>query len=196
MKKTIIVATMLALAACAEAPQTFVAGPLSFEKATSITTVNVHEIRVLNHYQAPLKRPNVEQEFAVTPAAAVTKWVHQRLRANPSAPTNSVLEVTINDASVAEEKLAKTKGFKGLVTDDQDARYTAKLSVTFKHYPNAGGASNATGDVIISRARTINERATVNEREAIYHQMTDALMNDFDREANARLRQYFSPYIR
>lgn len=196
MKKIIAVAVMLGLSACAQAPEAYVAGPLTFEKASNPVTVNVHEIRVVNHYQAPLKRPNVEQEFTVTPAAAVSKWVSQRLRANPGISANSVLEVTINEASVVEEKLQKTQGFKGLVTDDQDARYTAKLSVTFKHYSAAGVASNATGDVIISRARTINERATVYEREAIYHQMTDALMNDFDREANARLRQYFSPYIR
>ncbi len=195
MKKVLIITILALLSACAQAPEAFKAGPLAFEREQGITRLSVNEIRVVNHYQSPMKRPNVEQEFPVAPASAVSTWVSKRLRANPGS-NQGILEVTIHDASVLEQALPKTEGFKGLITDDQDARYTAKLVVSFKHYPQGSTAANATGDVTVSRSRTINERATVSEREAIFHQMTNALMTDFDREANSRLRQYFAAYIR
>lgn len=194
-KALLFTLTIALLSACAQAPEAFKAGPLAFELEQGITQMSVNEIRVINHYQSPMKRPNVEQEFPVTPSAAVGTWVSKRLRANPGSNLG-VLEVTIHDASVVEQALPKTEGFKGLITDDQDARFTAKLVVSFKHYPAGSSAANATGDVTVSRSRTINERATVSERAAIFHQMTNALMTDFDREANTRLRQYFAAYIR
>lgn len=187
--------TIALLGACAQAPEAFKPSPLAFELEQGITQMSVNEIRVVNHYQSPMKRPNVEQDFPVAPASAVNTWVSQRLRATPGN-NQGILEVTIHDASVIEQALPKTEGFKGLITNDQDARFTAKLVVSFKHYPQGSNAANATGDVTVSRSRTIGERATVSEREAIFHQMTNALMTDFDREANARLRQYFAAYIR
>lgn len=196
MNKALLFTLSIALlGACAQAPEVFKAGPLAFELEQGVTHLSVNEIRVLNYYQSPIKRPNVEQEFPVAPSAAVSTWVSKRLRANPGN-NQGILEVTIHEASVIEQALPKTEGFKGLITDDQDARYTAKLVVSFKHYPAGSSAANATGDVTVSRSRTINERATVSEREAIFHQMTNTLMTDFDREANSRLRQYFATYIR
>lgn len=196
MKKALLIALSMALlAACAQAPEPFKPGPLAFERSTQVMVVDAQEVRLLNHYQSTATRPHAEQQFPVPPAAAVSTWVAKRLRAAPGSQAG-VLEVTIHDASVIEQPLAKTEGFKGLITDDQDARYTATLAVSFKYYPTGSIAARATGEVTVSRSRTINERATVSEREAIFHQMTDALMTDFDREANARLRQYFAAYIR
>lgn len=195
MKKIIIIAMALFVASCEQGPTPFVAAPFAFETQHDAIRVNVHEIRVIQQYQSPLKRPNVEQEFPVTPAAAIERWVKLRLSSNPTISANSVLEITIEDASVREVKLPKTKGFKGLITDDQDARYDAKMNVSFKLYSGGAGISDASAQVTISRSRTINERATVYQREAIYHQMTAEMMNDFDRETHTRLRQYFSQYL-
>jgi hypothetical protein len=193
MKKILIIALAVLLAGCEQAPTPFTAQPFAFELNTAAPLgINVSRITINDAYRPPLKRPFVEQEFPVAPATAVHKWVDRRLKATGQS---GVLEITITDASVQEVKLPKTKGFKGLITDDQDARYDAKLAVSFKLYSGKGGISDASGDVTISRSRSINERATVYQREAIYHQMTMEMMNDFERETNARLKQYFSNYL-
>lgn len=195
IKALLFTMSIALLAACAQAPEAFKPHPLAFESMTPPITIDAQEIRLLNHYQSTATRPHAEQQFPVPPATAASTWVAKRLHAAPGSQAG-VLEVTIHDASVIEQPLPKTEGFKGLITDDQDARYTAKLAVSFKYYPTGSISARASGDVTVSRSRTINERATVSEREAMFHQMTNALMTDFDREANARLRQYFAAYIR
>ena len=194
MKKLIPLALIALLTACENAPQAYHAPALSFTTTQAAPIrMNVAKIDVINHYQPPYKRPNVEQEFPVAPAKAVEQWVVHRMESTGSSGT---LEITIHTASAIETPLKKTAGVKGLFTDDQDARYDTKIAVTFRLLDSTSTASRATADVEVTRFITINEKATVYERERIYHQMLDKLMVDFDREAQQRLRQYFSAYMR
>ncbi len=194
MKKILIMTMMLVLAGCQNAPQGFTAAPFNFEvNRIAPIRVNVARIVVIEHYKPPMRAPFVEHEFPVLPANAVRKWVDTRLAASG---TSGVLEVLIEDASVKEVPLVKTEGIKGLFTNDQDARYDAKLNVTFRVFTGTQAISNASGDVVLSRSRTISEKATVNERQAIYHQMLWEMMLDFERESNARFASYFAPYLK
>ncbi len=194
MKKLLIATLALALSACQNAPEAFSPRPFAFEvNRMAPLNVNVAEIRITDAYQAPMRRPNVEQDFPVSPANAVRKWANSRLRASG---TKGILEVVIEDASAKETALAKTKGVKGIFTDDQDARYDARINVTFRAFNGTDALSTASGNVVITRNQTINESASVNQREAVYHQMLSEMMMNFDSEANARLRQYFSTYLR
>jgi cell division protein FtsX len=68
-----------------------------------------------------------------------------------------------------------------LFTDDQDARYDAKIYVTFRLFTGERALSDANADIAITRSRSINEQASVAQRESIYHQMTREMMVDFDR---------------
>lgn len=193
MKRCAIFALAIILVACEQAPSAFVPAPLAFEQNLAAPTgIKVGEIRIIDHYRSPLHRPNIEQEFPLPPALAVRKWVDARLKATGSS---GVLEVNIDKASAIATPLPKTKGLKGLITDDQDTRVDATLVVVFKLYTGAQAISDASGTVEIRRSRTINERATVYEREAIYHQMTNEMMVDFEREANARFSQYFKTFV-
>ena len=197
MKKLLIATLALTLAACQQAPSAFTPGPFAFEvNRMAPMTANVHEVRITSEYQPTMRTPYVEQDFPVAPAIAVKKWVSQRLEPNPAISANSILEVVITDASVKETRLPKTKGVKGVFTDDQDARYDARIAVTFRVFSGDQAMSSATGDVIVTRSRTINERATVYEREAIYHTMLRDMMIQFDSEAKSRLHQYFQPFLK
>ncbi len=194
MKKIVALALMTLLSACEPAPASYQPEPFAFELGQSAPiAINVAEIKVVEGYQSPLRKPNVEQDFPVPPATAVKKWVAARLKA---VGTSGVLEVTINDASAKEVPLPKTSGVKGLFTDDQDARYDASLAVTFSLYTGARGMSDASGDVRITRSHSINEKATVVDHQKLYHRMTRDMMVSFDSEANARLRQYFAAYLK
>ena len=194
MKKIIPITLALLLTACQQAPNAYVPEPFAFEtNAIAPIRLNVAEIKVVNGYTAPLRKPNVEHEFPVTPATAVRQWVNKRLKAIGS---NNILEITIDNASVKEVPLPKTKGVEGLFTDDQDTRYDAKLVVTMRLYSGTRAMSDASADITITRSRSINEKATVFDRERLYHSMVREMMASFDGEANKQLRQYFSNYLK
>ena len=195
MKKIIpLIALCFALTACEEAPQPFKPGPLAFEQSTiAPLSVNVATIKITDNYTPPLRRPNVDQDFPIAPDSAIRRWVGARLKATG---TSGVLEVVINDAAVKEVPLPTTKGVKGLFTDDQDARYDAHIAVTFRLFTGAQAMSDATSDVEVSRSHSINEKATIYQRQALFQQMINEMMNDFDQESNMRLHQYFARFLK
>lgn len=192
MKRLVACLFFTLLAACQEAPKAYTPTDFNFSKSTPLS-VNVAEIKVIESYQAPIQRPNVEHEFPTPPAVALKQWANQRLRATGS---QGVLEVSIDDASVREVLLPKTKGFKGLITNDQDARYDANIRVSMRLYNGTDPISVASGDVIVTRSKSIDEKATVEDHERLYDGMTRDMLNAFDMQATQRLRQYFSAYLR
>ena len=194
MKFTLWIASAAALmlAACEQAPQAVPLAPIDFTQKTPISLA-VSEIRVVENYRAPLTSPNVEHLFPVPPAQAVKTWANQRLRA---AGTSGLLEITLEDASVIEKPLPKTEGMRGFFTDDQSDRYDARMKATIRLYTGERAIANAEGSINLVRARSINEKATVVERERFYNQIVLDMMQQFDAEAETRFRQYFSPYIR
>lgn len=190
MKKLLTLIAVALLAACQNAPTSYAPKPLAYGPPIR---VNVAEIKVIEEYQAPLRAPYVEHDFLLPPAVAVKEWVAARLKATG---TTGVLEVVITNASVKETKLPKTQGITGLFTDDQDSRYDAQLDVTLRLYDGVNAISAATGDVRITRARSINEKASIDDRLRLFHGMTTDMMTTFDAQAEQRLRQYFSAYLR
>ena len=192
MKKFILFCTLTLLAGCEAAPAGYTPQPISFA-ATAPMRVDVAEIRVVENYQSSMHAPNVEYEFATPPAAALKQWAKQRLVA--AGPTG-VLEVSIDDASVKEVPLPKTEGIKGIFTDDQDARYDARMSITMRLYNGENAMSVASADVVVERSRSIHEKATIDERERMFDMMTREMIATFDQQATARLRQYFNKYLR
>lgn len=192
MKKIITLLALTLLVACQSAPEPYQPAALNFAGNGQIG-INVAEVRFVEAYRSPGAHPNVEQEFPTAPAAAVKQWIKQRIFAYGGS---GVLEITLDDASVKEVLLPKTKGFMGLVTDDQEARYDASLRVTMRLYDGVSSMSAANGDVIVTRSRSINERATIEDRKRLYDRMTRDLMSDFDDGMQTRLKQYFGKYIK
>lgn len=193
MKRALLCALLL-LAGCEDAPHAYTAKPLTFSQPP--IQLAVREIKVVDAYQSPLTRPHVEQDFPTPLESAVKTWAGQRLRASPSNSDQGVLEITITDASAVAVPLKKTEGIKGVFTDDQDTRYDASLKVTFRLYSGAQAMSDASGDVVVTRSHTINEKATVYDRQQLLDSMAHDMMTTFDAQADARLRQYFSKFIR
>lgn len=192
MKKILTIVALIFVAACQTAPQAYVPEPFDFSQKPPLR-IQVAEIRMVENYRAPLRAPNVEHTFPISPASALRTWAKQRLIATG---TSGVMEVVIDDASVKEVKLPKTQGIKGLFTDDQEARYDATIHITLRVFSGERALSDATGDISISRSRSINERATIDERARQFHGITREMMVTYDTQAEARLRQYFSKFLR
>lgn len=183
---------MFLLAACEAASSGYALKPISFTDKTPIS-LNVANITVIDNYKSPLAAPNVEHQFATSPAQAVRIWANERLRA---VGTTGSLEITIDNASVKEVKLPVKDGVRGFFTDDASERYDGVLSVTFRAYDGVNALSRAEGSVSITRTQSINEKATIADRENLWHEMVRGMANAYDREAELRLRQYFTSFIR
>lgn len=180
------------LSSCEAAPEGYALRPISFADKAPIS-LNVARINVIENYKSPLAAPNVEHQFATSPAQAVRIWANERLRA---VGTTGSLEITIDNASVKEVKLPVKDGVRGFFTDDASERYDGVLSVTFRAYDGENALSRAEGSVTISRTQSINEKATIADREHLWHEMVRDMANSYDREAELRLRQYFLSFIR
>ncbi|MFM9890409.1 MAG: hypothetical protein ACKVOE_07225 [Rickettsiales bacterium] len=188
--KNVLTLALFLLAACSTAPAAYQPQPYSYGAPLTISAL---QVKVTDNFSTPLKLPHIEQDFPVLPSTVLKHWADQRLKASGNG---GVMEVSINEASAVAVPLAKTKGVEGFFTDDQDTRYNLTLKVNFRIYSGTSGLSDASGDVTVTRSRTINEKATVYDRQKLFDEMLHEAMASFDREAELRLRQYFSGFMK
>ena len=191
MKRSLTLLAIALLTACSQAPLPDRLPPLSFTQ-TAPFRVMAAQVRVDQNYQPPLARPNVEQEFATTPAQAIGIWARDRLQA---AGSGGLLIVNIDDASVREVLPPRSTGIRGLFTTD-NGEYTAKLSANFRLYDGVNPIAVAEATVNVSRIRTLDRDASPAERDQFYDTLTRDVMRDFDAQATLQLRQYFAAYLR
>jgi hypothetical protein len=192
MKKYFALAMLALLTACEQAPAPQTLPGVNFSGATPIRLA-VAEIRVIDNYRPKLAAPNVEHQFPLTPAQAIKDWASQRLQATGGT---GILEITIEDASVVEVPLPVKEGVRGFFSDDQSQRYDLKLRTVMRAYSGERASADAEGDVNIVRSKSINEKATIADREALFNTMVLEAATIHDREAEARLRQFFNRFIR
>jgi hypothetical protein len=192
MRKFAILLTALLLTACQEAPQNYTLTPISFSQQAPIR-IDVARVNIIEDYKPTFKRPNVEHEFATSPMQAVRTWANERIQ---PVGQNGSLEVIIKEASVREVELPKSDGFRGFVTDDQSERYDAVLEVTLRLYDGVNPLARHEGSVTVTRSKSINEKATIADRELLWHNMVRDMMATYDKEAELRLRRYFVNYLR
>lgn len=183
---------LFAVAACQPAPVSYTLSPVSFRAQPAIN-VNVAKINIVEDYTSPAHAPNVEHQMTMSPAQGVKIWASERLKA---VGNSGQLDVVITDAAVKEIKLPLKQGVRGFFTEDQSERYDAALSVTLRLYDGTSSMSRAQGDVNVTRSRTISEKASLADREKLWHDMSIEMVQAYDREAETRLRQYFSTYLR
>lgn len=192
MKKFLALAlTALALASCQDAPSASGPAGINFGNRAPLR-LNVAQVNVAQSYQPPMKLPNVDHTLPTPPIMAIKQWAGQRFVA---AGAQGNLEITIEDASVVETPLAKKDGLTGFFTDDQEARYDAHIKITIRLYDGVNTISVAEATAETSRWRTINEKATVAQREAMFNSMLQEMITQLDAETEARIRQYFGRFI-
>lgn len=191
LRRLALLFPLLILAAC----ETKLAVPsyadLTFAHRPPIA-LDVAKITVVEAYQSPYSLPNVEHEFPVPPAQMAANWARDRL--NPVG-TAGELVFTIREAGVVEVPLEQTEGLSGLMTVEQAERYDAKLIVTMEAFnPTLGTSANSRSS--IERSRTMAEDVTLNEREAIWYDMTEAMGSDLDQQLETALDKYFTKFRR
>jgi len=193
VKLTASAAFAAVLSACAT--DTPIAGPVpevGFQHLPPIN-LNVARVEVQTAYQSPMKAPNAEHRFPTPPAQAMVNWAGSRLKA-VGGPDSGVATFVIENASVIETKLDKSKGFKAMFTYEPSERYdataVARLSIV-------NGQNGAAGEVKVSANRSVEvrENATLSEREKAWFEMTEALMADFNVQVESQINAHLPRWL-
>lgn len=152
---------------------------------------DVARIEVVSEFQPKLEPPYVEQRFPIPPERAIRQWIRDRIK---PAGTEGVLKAVINDASVKEVALAYNKDFEGKFTTEQSERYEAVADVTLNIY-GTRGFRDGYASAHVERTQTVPEDATLNSRERIWYNMTDALMKDFNAQMEKNIEAYLQKFL-
>jgi hypothetical protein len=189
-KMTVLCVALLGLAACQNAPTAPKYPQLTWRHLPSYN-LSVSNIEVVNEYQPPLKAPNVDHLFPQPPVDVMARWSSDRLKARGGSATARVI---ISDASVVENRLKKKEGITGAVTTDQSERYDGKINVTME-IRSGREFREAFVHAAAARTRTVPEDITLNEREKVWFEMTEAMMKDINRQLEQAIPQYFQRWL-
>lgn len=187
-----LAASAATLAACSsEAPPPPAFPELRFTHAAPLV-FGTQGPEVVSRFTPPLADPHVEHLMPLPPEKAIRTWAADRLQATGIG--NAVLRVVINDASVTETPLDTKGGVSGFFTDQQELRYDARADVAVQVVsPDGQVLAEATSNVW--RSRTLNQKASLAEREKMWFRLVEALMQDLDSQLTSGLRQYFRDYL-
>lgn len=188
--KHLLVAALLVVAGCVDAPPVPEFALITFADKPKIVLA-VGTVEVVDNYLPPGRRPNVEHEFPVRPAAMLASWAADRLAPSGGAAT---VRFIINDASAIETPLETVKGLKGLFKDQQAHRYD--LAVEVRVEITEGGFVRGFAEARAESSRTASESISLNDRERMYYEMTQAAGQAIDAELEKNIRQYLAAYLR
>jgi hypothetical protein len=177
------------LAACAEVSPPNPLPELTFAQLDKIQ-LNVASVEIVESYIPPLRRPNIEQFFPVSPSQVARLWSEGRLAA---LGTEGRALFIIDTASVVETLLPVEKGLRGAVTVDQASRYDATLVVTLE-IRNNRGFRLAFATARAERSLTVAEDLTLNERNMIQFRLVEDLMNDLNVALETKVAEFLSAY--
>jgi hypothetical protein len=181
-------AAFLALGSCAT-PELGMRPELTFEHLEPVR-FNAATLELVDDYRPPLSPPNVEHIFPISPAAAVRMWAQQRLSAEGQ---NGVLRVIIHKASVIAEPIEVRTGVIGLLFYDQNVRYNAEVDVTVEYIDP--GTLQTSVRVLVTRSRTGHENLSLDQRDAIFYEMLEGVMEDLDSGLIAAVRENMLPSL-
>ncbi len=181
---------LAALAACETPP------PVGYPEITFIHLpaigLDVAEVEFVQEYLPPQAPPNVDHLFPVLPSAVARRWAADRVRA---VGVSRRARIVLVNAAVTETPLEKTTGLTGVFTTDQAARYDATVEVRIEII---GGRGEALGHAraVARRSRTVPENITLNDRDKVWFDLTEALMRDLDKELELTIRRYLAKFVR
>ena len=150
------------------------------------------EVEYVQAYAPPQTAPNVEHLFPVRLSTVARRWAGERIEATG---VTRVARVTLVDAAVVETALVKKKGIEGAFTTDQSERYDGAVEMRIE-IVDSRGAVEAQARAVANRSRTVPEDITLNERDQVWFEMTEAMMRDLDKELELTIRRHLARWVR
>ena len=151
----------------------------------------VAEIEVRDDYIPSTAPPHVEVLFPVRPSKAAVNWARDRLVATG---TTRRLRYVVKEASVVETPLDVKGGLQGAVTTDQSERYDARLVLEVLLVDDSGRVEGSASARAV-RSVTVPEDASLLEREQIWYELTEKIMQDMNDQLETTLKQVFFRYM-
>jgi len=179
------------LASCDTPPHREPFPQLTYQHLAPIN-LDVAQIVILDAYQPPMTDPHVDQDFPTPPATAARQWAKDRLKA---VGADGVAKFTIIDGSAIDVPLPRSTGLSGVITQDQSDRYDVTVTVRLEVENRMG---NHRGSITASakRSETAAEDMTLNEREKLWFEMTDQLMQQLNAELEKQIGTHLKEFVR
>ena len=185
-----LLAVGVALSACQMPPPQPRFPEITFQHLPPVK-LDVREVKVEQAYLPPNEAPNVEHLFPVRPGAAAERWARDRLvAAGPGRRARYI----VREASVVEVALKTSDGLQGAITIEQSERYDARIVVEVQIIAENGQSEGAL-TVEAVRSRSVPEDLTLNQREQVWFEMTEALARDLDAVLEKTIRTVFARYL-
>lgn len=154
--------------------------------------IDVARVEFVDDYAPPLAEPHVEHFFPVAPATAVERWVADRLR---PVGVQRTLRVHLEEASAVATPLPSRGGIDAWFTTEQVETVAGRIVARADIVADNGRVEGfATAEV--SRSRTVPEDLTLNERDQLYFELVEAMMDDFNATFETNIRTYLWAYVR
>ena len=174
------------VAACTSTPPAPTYPDIRFSQSDPLP-IQALRVDIVSDHKPSFVSPNVEHLMPISPERMARQWALDRLQ--PLRSGRAVARFTILDAKVVETKLKTKAGIKGAFTDEPSERYDATLRARISLDDPSRGYH---GDVetVAHRSLTVQEGASLNDRERAWYELMQKLGQEFDRVMADNLRQY------
>jgi len=181
-----------ALAACSSPPPRPRFPELTYGHL-GLFTFDVERIEIVSEYKASFGSPNVEHMFPTPPEQTLRRWAQDRLAA--TGKPGRYARFVIQDAKVTESQLPRTAGVRGAFTTDQTQRYDGTLSAVLEIREERANYRAGTASAWATRARTVPEGITINDREKVWFDLVESMMNDINAELDRQIRANLAQFV-
>jgi hypothetical protein len=182
---------LAALAACDTPPMRQSFATLTFQDRPPLR-LDVAQLEIVDAYKAPGTAPHVDHLFPQKPADVAVAWGRDVLRA---VGQRGMATYTIVDASATQTALPRATGMTQMFKTEQSDRYDLHIEVKLE----VGNPLLATTGVVTAsanRSQTVAEDMTMNQREAVWFQMTESAMRELDGKLEAAIRDKLRVFVR
>jgi hypothetical protein len=156
--------------------------------------LDVARVEIVSEYRAPGRAPNIEHLLPVVPEQSLRRWAQDRVVA--TGTPGRFARFVIQEAKVTDTELPKTPGIRGSFTTDQTNRYDGVLSAALEIREERGNFRAGTASAWATRSRSVPENITVNDREKVWFELTEQLMNDINAELERQIRANLGQFLR
>ncbi len=193
IRKTLVLVLLLgALGAC-DTPPTREPFPKLTYSYLPPFRLAVGRVEVVDQYHPTLAPPYIEQQFPVSPAGTAEQWGRDRLQAL-SGSGRAVYTVLRGDA--IDVRLSdSSSGMFDQFTVPQSDRYDLTIAVKLQIL-DASGLVVASVNADATRSHTVAADATLNDRERLWFDMTEATMKDLNGQLEKSIPIYLQAYLR
>jgi hypothetical protein len=187
----LLLPALAVLGACDTPPMRQSFATLTFEDRPQIR-LDVAHVEIVDAYNAPGVAPYVDHLFPQKPEDVAEAWGRDVLRA---AGERGMATYTIIDATATQTALPRSTGLSQMFRAEQSDRYDLHIEVKLE-VGNPLLASTGYVSAIANRSQTVAEDMTLNEREAVWFQMTESAMRELDQKLEAAIKDTLKPFVR